>query len=427
MLNRRTITAWLYIATTSASGMIILLVAARYLDPEMAGTWFTIQAAASFIVLADFGMGYALMREVAYAKAHAADGKSSINLKHIVAVVKFTGISLFFASIFTAGIWVYFQGSPDSRPESNSLTLASLWLLYSPTALMNLATIPLRSLLEGNGLLHLEKASAIASHTTQTLLLLLAAIFFNSVSLMCLATFIAAALNIIIMLAMAHINRHKMIIGGSSDFTFKKLFVASNGFFAVNLGAVVTKFAAAPIIAISVGAAELAPIYFAMKIFSAVSNGVAVLVTTERAQLATLYAQGKKFEIITLYRKILIKTVLVSAILGLLMAAGFPAAVKSFASGSYQVEWWVLAILAVDFSLNNCSSVSAQLVNACNRNPFKISVLASGLVCVGSLYVLIPILGASAAAVSQLLCGVLTSYWYNNYQAKVTLTDLKYA
>ncbi|MBQ0929183.1 hypothetical protein [Ideonella alba] len=422
--NKRALASWLYIATTGASGLLLLVVAARYLTPDVAGMWFTLQATTSFVMLAELGLGYTLMREVAYSKAGGADPR--LRGTHSKTVLKFLSLSLTAATFIGAIIWYYFTKNQSSTNASTQYSLSHLWLLYLPTALLNLIAIPIRSLLEGSGLLHLERSSAIFSHFIQTLFILLAAMIFGDPALMCLSTGLAALVNIAALVGIAVWRKSSLVLSGRPSLSFRSLLSASLDFFSVSLGAALTKFAFAPLLAVNVGAAELAPVFFVIKIFAALANAVAVLVNSERARLATLYAEARHVEVKELYRRIMRKSLVSSAALGIIASIVLVYSPAILAGKAYEVHWWVLALLCIDFILNNCASVSASFVNSCNRNPFKLSVFSSGLLSVGLLLVLMPAIGGEAAVLAQLLSGAMTSYWYNNYQAAKTLAEFKH-
>lgn len=420
MMTRRALASWLYLGTTTLCGFLLLAVTSRYMPADQAGLWFTMQTSASFVVLAELGTSYALMRETAQSigrSGHYVDDaglQSCYSRADVRKIALLLAISLGLACAIGLSFLAYFLFVPSSAGGAGA---ALAWLCYLAFTLFNIAALPKKAFLEANGCLTREKVITTGTHIVGVLLSALGAIGFQSLVAMALGQLASSVLAYAIMCratkdAWGNAQSPSLLSAGIGDTLREGL-----GVFWINIGAVATKSAYAPITTWLLGAASLAPVFLAAKVFAIVSTAVNVLIMSERALISRDLATGAHQEVSTRFVRILKINAFSSICLGVGVVIGLKLLTSRVIDPEYELPDILYVLFFVDLIFNNVSAACGHFVLAAGRNPFKLSVPASGVVTVLLLIVLLPTYGVLGAVIAPLIAGTCSSYWFNIYCA----------
>jgi O-antigen/teichoic acid export membrane protein len=322
-------------------------------------------------------------------------------------------INFIIAGIITICFLVYFL----LVGNANKIEITCTWLAYSLSIIFNLAASPKRGFLEGSGRLDLERYLSTVCYIVMSLAILLSAYFSRALLPMTLSVLGGSALTYAVLSWQCKTLSEN---GDSSrallSLGLKGIFREGFGFSWVSIGAVLTKSSFAPIVTGFLGSATLAPVFFATKVFATVSIAVTILVTSERATIARVYASGDSSTVRRLVHRALLVNVVSSILIGGVLTLSLGLGIAGLMGKAYTLHWSIYAVLYGDLVLNNFGAACAHFVNAMGKNPFKLSVSLSGLVTVAGLFALVPVFGLAGAVVAPVFGGLLTSYWFNPYQ-----------
>jgi len=430
IFKKAALASWVYLGVTTGFGILSLIAATAWLQAEQAGLWFTLQATGNFVALCEWGTTYVIMREMATNSAIPPKeleirppSESTQKLSHSdhTKIKRITSINLSTAIFATAGFFAYFTQTPtvDSR------TLLLSWVIYAISVGFNIASGPLRAILESQGRLHVERLVSAASHALASSMIIGVAYAYQSILPMAAALAAGSALTFVALYSYVRIRtgeaKHSKDLLTSG---LKSIYRESFGFSWINIGATSTKSAYAPIVTGILGAAALAPIYLANKILATASTAINILITSERSTITKLMAAREY----TALNKLVNHSLRINGVLSI-SSATIVGVVLHFGpevlgAPQYSIPIEVLIIMVIDLVLNNITSACAHIVNALGENPFKASVPISGVITLAALVILIPKFGILGAVLAPFLGGLLTSYWYNPFRLLISKKQL---
>ena len=333
-----------------STGLIVLAVISKYIPVENAGLWFTMQASASFVVLAEMGSGYVLMREFS---RRFGEYESSQKLKnHGIGTVDINTIStlriitvslsLLIGILFT----VYFILT--GKGELN-IEVVGAWLIYVITSSINVALIPNKSYLESSGNLDREKYISSIGHGIGALLVILAAIYTESLLAISAGNGIGILVTFLLLRRECHKTWGAPIASNVLDMDVKRVLKIGFGFFWINIGVVATKYSYAPIVTGILGGAALAPLFIVTKVFSTVSTAITIFVTSERALIARFWGAKNTKLATNHFKKLLIIIGVLSISLGGVVAVTSAILIPDLLGDSYSLPYVLFIILFIDW------------------------------------------------------------------------------
>lgn len=430
ILNRRVLSGWIYLIATGLGGALIVGASSRYLPPEAAGTWFTLQSLFAFAVLAEFGTQIAGARQIAYSfAAHLRDHERIGAAYFIDTRTGLAGVSDIMALLgylrrYTLSLCAILCGALALALEFNHLTSDAMkntamlsWLFMFAAALAQVDGFRYQSALEGVGRVAQERVVAATISMVTSLAIVAAILLSHSIIIMAM-TWAIGMLATRFGLKRTFENSIGSLPAAAIDCerSASSMLQVSGKIWLLSVGATATRWAQVPIISLMLGLENLPGYYLSLKILNITSTSLGVFVQADRALFTQDLAMGNYFPAKARLRRCIFLILSGSIVLGIAFAASGHWLITNWLRNPEAITPETVYILAVDTSLTTFCGLFGQFIIATGRNPFIPTTLASGAINVILLVILLPSFGLSGAAISSLCAGLLTNYPYNIYQ-----------
>lgn len=419
------LSSWYYLGAVMLGGFASVAAVSRMLPAQEAGSWFTIQALAATIQLADLGTGYALTRQMAHASSlptagqpQTVIGSEFLELGHgpagMAAVLRLTermawiatGAGVLLAAAIGLGYWLAAAGQLPGQAD-----LLTAYALYAAAMVVQLRTRLLQACVEGIGSITQERFLAGSIYLGSQLMAMAVLVAGGGLPMMALALLAANTIGYGAFYRSLRGIGHG--IGGpvpAIGHQIVPLLRRSLRIWATGLGSFLVVYTQVPMITLHLGAERVPAYLLAQKISASFANAIVIIATAQRVFFTKDLVERRPG---AARRRLLLSTGAAA-----LMAAGFALCFVLLAAPL--IDWWTgsrnalgygtALLLAIELFASTSTTVWGHFVLAAGRNPFLAATLAAGTITTLLLLVLPEQLGLAGAALAPLLAGLCTTY-----------------
>jgi O-antigen/teichoic acid export membrane protein len=417
---------WYQQGCTTLGAIIAIPFILKLLGQSDAGLWFSLQGVLAMVGLADFGFSMAISRQAAHSLG-LSDTKQARRTPDLIETRPgWSGVSEIYASsrvIFwrvTAAaavmlIFLYEAVLPFTKLiEGRSAGTALVWYALGASILLNLQTRLSQSFLDGIGFMFLGRIISGSYSLVWNLGSVIALLLRPGLLGMSLVVLGFSIIQLVAMhLALVRIaGRQIDFAAPRSTILIKHLWKVALPFGFVNSGTYLIGAVQVPLLGSILGPAAVAPYYLAARISQTLHAAVQQVTTTQLPHFTQQCAAGHISEAKTrMSRTIGIGVVLYTATT-LFFYFGSPALVNLWVGPGQYIGRDVLLLFAVNFLIAGVAVVPAHFVLASGSNPFPLTILIQGLLTIGGVLLLCPVIGIAGVPLSSLAAGLATNYWY---------------
>lgn len=405
---------------------LIPLILAR-MSPQDAGLWFSFQGLSTLVGLTDLGIGFVVARQVAFSRAagenadvkahgdflHTAPGWAGIAEVHAATRRIFSQISLGSLVVLAVLYELILPGTALLGARHAELRLA--WYLLGGATILLLRTRQDQGFLDGLGKLHLGRLLAGGYQLAVGAATLGALLAGGGLRMMAAGVGVVtlAYLAVVRALFLREAAGRLRNAAPPTGAMVRDLWRVALPMGVVNVSAYLVSAIQVPLIGMVLGPQFVAPFYAAQKMGQMLNAAVMQMVAPQLPLFTSALAAGRSGEALWRMRRI----VLLITGLAVFANAGFYFLSPIFAEhiwlgpGHY-ADRATLLVMAVDYTAMVSSVVWAQFVLAGGTNPFTRTTLIAGVLNLAGCLVLGPRLGALGIALSGLLAGGMTNYWF---------------
>jgi O-antigen/teichoic acid export membrane protein len=203
------------------------------------------------------------------------------------------------------------------------------------------------------------------------------------------------------------------------------IYLSSYSFGIMNTGSTMVGVAQIPIIALTIGPEMAAIMYVLLKIIFVFNTFILQYTTTQLPIFTKMCAEGYWGNASELMRSTILIGSAMFVILGLLFPLVTPYILKYWVGPNAEIDFIVLLLLALNFSISGPLALMAQFVLASGKNVFVYSTLIHGLTSIVGLFILGDKYGPISIPISAMIGLGLTNFWINPVRAKSLDTELK--
>ena len=401
-----------------------------------AALWFSFQSLTAVVLLTDFGIGFAVARQVAYSLATETKratgdfiatqpGWSGVGEVLSAARQIYVALVVVAASLLVI-LHLVLVATRDIVREQ-MLTSSMAWYLLGAVAVLSLYVKQYTALVEGTGGMHLSRFITGTYQFFAGAAALSALVLTENIAVMSAAVFVTTGVYFIIIRKVfwRRVPENVLFNAGADRRIVSSLWRAA---YPVGIIGVSGYFVAAvqvPLIGLVFDPARVSSFYAAQKIGQMLNAAVAQISAPQMPLFTRELSSGDAFSALLRARKVVgfvwVLTVLVNAVFFLLS----PSFADAWLGAGKFVSTATLFVLAVDYALTGGCVVLGQFVLASGKNPFMWSTLAMGGLNLTGCVVLGRELGVLGIALSGLISGLLTNYWLLPTAGLIMLADLK--
>ena len=423
--RRSAIAAWSLQISTAASTIVVV----KYLGPPLGvsglGVWLSMLAITQLYLYFDFGWGYVGARAVS-ARRGAALVSGVPAGPEMAAVLGWLKRVIFRSSLVAAVVmavvfWVFLAKLDVQRDKEDVYRGAIILWMAGYVLLMQR---PFCAVIEGNDQIWITRGVSAVVNMVCCVVQIGIGLKWSSMALLALPQLV---LSVGAWVALGWVARRAV-----QDEALPASSIAPAGIApreclkigAINLVGYIGATAQAPIIAIGVSPALVAPFHFAWRVSSFLSLAILQIPLTMLPRF-TIQVGARKW---STARKMMVEQSTWVLILSILILSCFLCLIGWLSEhfmGIGRLRWTDYCLMATLGMLSNSSVVLGHFVLAAGRNPFFASAMSSVVLNVLLLYLLVPefgVAGLMAAAMISLLC---TSFWVQIMHGIRLLHELK--
>lgn len=420
---------WYQQAASVSMALLVIPLIIKVLSPEEAGIWFTFQAIFLSFGVLQFGTGFTIARQVAYSKRLASGDPIPHDCDFIATRHGWAGITdlcrhsrkifrflTVLALVILVGLQQFILPLGDLLPNADrSYTIA--WYLLSATSLILLYTDHKKVILEGIGMVYLNRLAMGTQFLLGGIATFLALSFTGSLVAMAAAQLSAGAV-LVLLVEIAyrkHVRANLLPDPGENEIKVRDLLKVALPLGVMQTGGFLSAIGRVPLIGFLLGPAAVSPFFIAEKI------GISLLLAVDHLQdpqrpFFTSEIADQKWQ---LARKRMLKIGTVVTVVAIMTQAifflGSTAFVNLWIGPGRYVDTTVLFWMALHYCLGLSLGTWRSFTLASGRNPFVAVTLISGALSLTLCLFLTPEFGVIGVVWSGLIASALTGYWFNIY------------
>ncbi len=422
------------------AALVVVPLVMKVLSKGDAGLWFCFQNMLGLINLTDFGLSYVVARQVSYT-LHARPGEARLSSDFIPTREGWSGVSdIYHASCalfrgvglvaLVLLVFLYHLVLPLGKLLTHADPQTGIaWYLLGASTLLSLQAKPHLALVEGLAKLYLTRFLA---GTTQLLTgigvilaLLLGGHLVAMASVVCALSLLQylAARYLVSAVAGKQLEMRKELPAGFS----RKFFRVAIPMGILNLSSFLVSSVQVPLLGFFLGPQVVPGFFIAQRIGQMLNQGVMQFVSPQMPLFTREIAREDWPAAGARLRKTIVLVTTLAMLANLVLCFGSPLLVELWVGPGRYIAPLTLTVLSIDYFLMSSSVVWAQFVLAGGSNPFVWSTLLSGVLNLLLLWLLVPPLATSGAALAGLIAGLLINYWYVVYRGILCLRRLQLA
>lgn len=425
-----TLAGWLQQATGVLNAVLLIPLAHAQLGNEHSGIWFALQGIVVLVAMCDFGVGFALTRQIAHSTGgggheseelfQTAPGWLGISELISAAAIIYRKISVV-AVLLAIVIFEFILPFTRLFGSQSVGNYRGAWYLLIGSTLLLLASKKHLALLEGTGRIYAMRLIMTVYQISVTSLLVGAlSLGYQSTAMASGQLLAACGCYYLSRLWARRIANGRLNVQPAANHDANqnalRLWKVARRIGIVNFSGYIVSVAQAPLLGALLGPSLVTPYYFVQKVGQMLNIAVLQMTFPVLPIFTSRLAQGRREEARDLMRATVIRhygaTLLANAafFIGLLFLASW------WMEASLIVDRPTLAVMAIDYCLLGFSMVWSHLVLASGRNPFiPTTIIAAILVLILNLFLVKP-LGTLGVALSSLVAGIATNYWFSIVQ-----------
>jgi hypothetical protein len=425
--NLKLYLGWANLCITSASSILVSMMAIKYLDSDDARRWLILYSAWGILFLADGGVVGTLSRITSIRYAEVVSIEVRINFFELIYInIKRYYIAWLFG--FIAGL-AYFYKSEEYSGESAIREVCVCWSIMAISAVLQCRVSRIFAVIDGIGEMHYTRLMQTGLQLSGLVGVFLSLVLTKSLTVMVSSWVISQAV------AAVFIGRFsKKLLNNSikndliSKNKIEKIYKSEiNKMWMLSIGSVMSQLMVLPVLNFSGAKNSVTEFFFLQRIFSVCSMAVSMIALVVRPKFIINISKGERLE----SRRIAIgaakKSWLLTIMLAIAITSTYFLCVRyNIVAKKYIATSAVFFIMLADYFISCSTSVLGQFVIAYGRNPFAKSVFVNGILTAILLYLLVPIYGALGGALSIMLAGVISTYWLSAFEFYNIIESLKY-
>lgn len=421
-----TVAGWVQQGVSGLAGVLMVPILLAYVGSAETGVWLAFQGFVMLAGLADFGVGIAVTRQVAYCLGSTKDSSSDGDfLSFGIGWKGIRSLALHASHIYRATVLIaYLAGAAafeflivhsqliTGEPGQGRL----LWylMLFTPCLLL-LSAMPV-AILNGVGQIFVTRLVAAVYFGVQACTVAVVAIVSHSLTAMALATGVCSLAYYVCVRYLADSKIRK----NSSDSRPESWNPALSWQFVrvafplgfVNIGAFLTSSVQVPMVGAILGPTAVAPFFLAQKIGQFLLQAALQFVIPKTIQFSSILGRGD----FTAAKQSMLHSVKIAAaaILGaqLVFVFAIPVLAPILLNGKAYPGFEVISWMGVDYVLLGVSALLAQFVIASGKNPFVLTTLIGGSLNLLGVWFFVPRYALLGIPMASILAGALTNYGY---------------
>jgi len=425
-----------------ASGVITLamipLVVHR-LSKEGAGIWFSFQNLSAMVILTDFGIGFVIARQTAFSKGAGAENAARPPGDFIATTPGLAGVAelhaatrvIFNRVVFIAVallIVIYELILPHGELlRGQSSTLRPAWYLLGGSAILLLRSTQYLAFIDGFGKMFLTRFLSGTYQFVCGIAVIIALLFVQNITVLATVTAIVTALFLLTAqrVFLRNMENEPSRVASPRPDLVRSVWKVAAPMGIVGIGNYFVTLAQVPLLGSLLGPALVAPFYTAQKIGQTLNAAVIQMTQPQMPLFTHAVAAGQSESALHRMERIMRFTLAIAIILNLGFFLFSPLFVKVWMGPVHYVDRLTLGFLAMNYFLSVVTVVAASFVLSSGINPFMWSALAMGALTLVGCFLFSRWLGVAGIALSGLIAGTLTNYWYFSYRALRLRRELK--
>lgn len=417
-----TLAGWFQQFASGITTLTIIPLITGRLSPTEAGLWFSFQSLTMIVTFTDFGIGFALARQVAFSLGGGQrtenddflairpgwGGISDLDAAMRVILRRMVATSVVLLILIHEVIFPFTRLDPSPTPAS-----VATWYLLGSSAILLVYVKRYQAFLEGMGRLHLCRLLSGLYQFTAGVAAILALLLTEQLVWMALAVAVSTAIfgiSLKVFFRQFTATRCEFVAQPPPGLV-RGLWKVATPMGIVSVAGYCVNAVQVPLIGSILGPALVPPYYAAQKIGQMLNVAISQLIGPQLPLFTMEYAQGAW----TSARSRMIRAFFLTFALAGLVNIVF------FLGSSTVADWWLgpnrfvdsrtLGILGLDYFLSTTTVALGQFVLASGSNPFMWSTLAMGMLNLGFCAAFGLHFGLPGVAISSLAAGICTNYW----------------
>lgn len=422
---------WFQQGCTTLGAIISIPFILKLLGRSDAGLWFSLQGFLAMVGLADFGFSMAISRQAAHSLG-LIDAKQPSRAPDLIATRPgWPGVSEIYSSsrvifwrvtVAAALLLILLHEAvlPFTKlVENRSTGTALVWYALGASILLNLQTRLSQSFLDGIGFMFLGRFISGSYSLLWNLGAVLALLLMPGLLGMSLVVLVFSIVQLVAMnLALSRFAGRQMDFAAPRSKTLiEHLWKVALPFGFVNSGTYLIGAVQVPLLGSILGPAAVAPYYLAARIAQTLHAAVQQVTTTQLPLFTQQCAAGNANEAKARMSRTIGLGIALYLLTTLFFYFGSPFLVKLWVGPGQYIGRDVLLVFAVNFLIAGLAVVPAHFVLASGSNPFPLTTLVQGLLTIGGVMILCPVIGILGVPLSSLIAGLATNYWYSVMKA----------
>ena len=417
-----------------ASGIITLAIIPliiHRLSKEGAGIWFSFQNLSAIVVLTDFGIGFVIARQTAFSKAAGTENAARPPGDFIATTPGLAGVAELHAAtrvIFNRVIFVavallviiYELILPHGQLlRGQSSALRPAWYLLGMSAILVLRSTQYLAFIDGLGKMFVSRFLSGTYQFVCGIAVIIALLFVRDITVLAIVTVVVTGLYLLTAQRVFHgslENEAAHVVPARADLV-RSVWKVAVPMGIVGVGNYFVSLAQVPLLGSLLGPALVAPFYTAQKIGQTLNVAVTQATQPQMPLFTHALAAGQSNAALHRMERIIRLTLAVAIILNVGFFLFSPLFVNVWMGPGHYVDRLTLGLLAITYLVAVVTVVAGSFVLSSGINPFMWSALAMGLLSVFGCFVFAPRLGVAGIALSGLVAGTLSNYWYFPYRA----------
>ena len=397
----------------------------RNLTPDQAGMWFAFQSIMAFLNLTDFGFTQVISRQVAFSLHRTAeDGEPLDDFIHTssgwvgIAELFVTGKRLFSwmngIAVILIVVSYEFILPLGKLVEHRTIKTDLAWYCLGIGTLLTLQGKLYQGVLEGLGKFYAARTVAGTAQLLAGVLVVVGLSLKLGISILAGAMLAANALQLCALWWLLHLHAAGRLrnLRDIRPVPVCRVLRIAAPFGVLSIASFLFSAIQVPIIGSFLGAPAVAPYYLAQRLSGVLAGGILQLASPQlpffTREISTCNYDAAAARMLKTLRAITLSSILGFAAYYFLT----PELVILWLAKRAYVSNVVLLALSIDGIMLTVSVAFSHLVLASGRNPFLLTSLVAGLFNITGCLVMIKTFGVLGVAMSGLLAGVLTNYWF---------------
>jgi len=425
-----TLGGWYQQACGVLAALVVVPLVMKLLTTEDAGLWFCFQNMLAIINLTDFGLTFALSRQVSYSMHASSVPAGSSSSDFIATREGWLGLSdiygasrALFRRVSLVAILLLVSLYEFILPFGKLLSHATpethvAWYLLGAATLFSLQAKPDLAVIEGLAKIYLSRFLTGSIQVLIGLGVISVLLFGGHLMLMAL---VVAALSLAQYLAAKFLVRHLTsaklhTADRPPPGLVTRLFRVAAPMGILNVSSFCVSSIQVPLLGFLLGPQVVPGFFLAQRIGQMLNQAVMQTVFPQLPLFTREVALRDGLAARSRLRKTVAAVTFLAIVANLVFYFFSPVFVHFWIGPRAYLSSATLAILALDYALCTSAVVWAQFVLAGGSNPFVLSTVLSGIMNLLLNWLLVPRFGVLAAALSGLITGLAINYWFVVYR-----------